>query len=127
MTPPTLPANFVLFDERKTVARRSGRAAEYLEQSGKKGDSCNEKLPGKSDDVKVEIAALELLMGQEEAQICLGYIPTHAKRRGSRISMRTPMPQQSSPSTREEESSVEDRHASPLRMRQRNAKIPRRQ
>ena len=50
-------ANFVLFDERKTVASGSGRAAEYLEQSGKKGDSCNEKLPGKSDDVKVEIAA----------------------------------------------------------------------
>ena len=67
-------ANFVLFDERKTVASGSGRAAEYLEQSGKKGDSCNEKLPGKSDDVKVEIAALELLMGQEEAQICLVYI-----------------------------------------------------
>ena len=30
----------------------------------------------KSDDMKVEIAALELLMGQEEAEVCLGYILT---------------------------------------------------
>ena len=35
--------------------------------------------------MKVEIAALELLMRQEEAEVCLRYILTHAKRRGSRI------------------------------------------
>ena len=37
------------------------------------------------DDIKVETAALELLMGQEETEVCLRYILTHAKRRGSRI------------------------------------------
>ena len=40
-------ANIVLFDERKTVASGSGRAAESLEQSGKKGNGCNGKLLGK--------------------------------------------------------------------------------
>ena len=39
-------AKFVLFDERKTVVSGSGRTAQYLEQSGKKGDCCNGKLPG---------------------------------------------------------------------------------
>ena len=40
-------ANFVLFDERKTVASGSGRAAQYLEQTGKEGGRCNGKLHGK--------------------------------------------------------------------------------
>ena len=50
-----------------------------------KGNGGNEKLPGKNVDIKVEIGALELLMGQEEAEVCLRYILTHARRRGSRI------------------------------------------
>ena len=37
------------------------------------------------DHIQVEIAALELFMGQEEAEVCLRYILTHVKRRGSRI------------------------------------------
>ena len=39
----------------------------------------------KSDDMKVEIEALELLMDPEDSELCLRYILTHARRRGSRI------------------------------------------
>ena len=38
-----------------------------------------------SDDVKVEIEALELLMDPEDSQVCLRFFVTHARRRGSRI------------------------------------------
>ena len=38
-----------------------------------------------SDDMKVEIEALELLMDPEDSEVCLGYILMHARRRGSRI------------------------------------------
>ena len=44
--------------------------ADYLENGG---------------DMKVEIGALELLMGQKEAEVCLRYVLTHAERGGSRI------------------------------------------
>ena len=36
-------------------------------------------------NVKVEIAALQLLMEPEEAEVCLRYILNHAERRGSGI------------------------------------------
>ena len=39
----------------------------------------------KNDDVKEEIEALELLMGQEEAEVCVRCILTHAELRGSKI------------------------------------------
>ena len=39
----------------------------------------------KSDEKKVKIEELELLMGQEDAKVCLKYILAHARRRGSRI------------------------------------------
>ena len=39
----------------------------------------------KSDDMKVEIEALELLMDPEDTERCRRYILTHARRRGSRI------------------------------------------
>ena len=38
-----------------------------------------------SDDMKVEIKALELLMDPEDSEFCLWYILTHARRRGNRI------------------------------------------
>ena len=38
-----------------------------------------------SDDMKVEIEALELLMDPEDSELCRRYILTHARRRGSRI------------------------------------------
>ena len=44
-----------------------------------------ENYQEKSDDMKVEIKALELLMGQEEAEVCPKLHLTHAERRGSRI------------------------------------------
>ena len=44
-----------------------------------------ENYVDRSDDMKVEIEALELLMGQEEAEVYLMYILAHARRRGSRI------------------------------------------
>ena len=40
---------------------------------------------GRCSEIKVEIAALELLMGQEEAEVCLRYMLTHAIRIGSMI------------------------------------------
>ena len=128
----------------------------------RKGGSCDGRLLEKCINIKVEIAALELLMEPEEAEDCLRYVLKQAKRRGSGIleifdteeekepfcgkqealvgapkrvalqesghfkyegimakvppcsgrSMKTPLPQQSSSSVREEESqwiSVEDR------------------
>ena len=39
----------------------------------------------KCTNIKVDIFALELLMEPEEAEVCLGYILKHAKRRGSGI------------------------------------------
>ena len=38
-----------------------------------------------SDDMKVEIEALELLIDPEDSEVCLRKILTHARRRGSRI------------------------------------------
>ena len=38
-----------------------------------------------SDDMKVEIKALELLLGPEDREVNLRYILTNASRRGSRI------------------------------------------
>ena len=38
-----------------------------------------------SDGMKVEIEALEPLMGQEDSEDCLRYILAHARRRGSRM------------------------------------------
>ena len=43
-----------------------------------------EKYLDESDDMKVEIKALELLMDPEDSEVCLRYILTHARRRGSR-------------------------------------------
>ena len=40
----------------------------------------------KSDDMKVEIEELELLMDPEDSEVNLRYVLTHARRRGSRIS-----------------------------------------
>ena len=39
----------------------------------------------KSDDMKLEIDELELLMDPEDSEVDLRYISTHAGRRGSRI------------------------------------------
>ena len=44
-------------------------------------DDCLERC----SDFKVEIAALELSMGQEEAEVCLRYILMHARRRSGKI------------------------------------------
>ena len=38
-----------------------------------------------SEDMKVQIEALELLMDPEDSEVCLRYILTHARRRGNRI------------------------------------------
>ena len=45
-----------------------------------------EKYLDESDDMKVEIEALELLMDPEDSEVCLRYILTHGRRRDSRIS-----------------------------------------
>ena len=39
----------------------------------------------RSDEKKVEIKALELLMDREDSEVCLRKILAHAKRRGSRV------------------------------------------
>ena len=39
----------------------------------------------KSADMKVEIEELDLLINPEDAEVCVRYILTHARRRGSRI------------------------------------------
>ena len=44
-----------------------------------------ENYLNKGDDMKVDIEELELLMDPEDSEVCLRYILTHARRRGSRI------------------------------------------
>ena len=39
-----------------------------------------ENYPDKSDDIKVEIEALELLVDQEDSEVCLRCNLTHARR-----------------------------------------------
>ena len=39
----------------------------------------------KSDDTKLEVLKLELLMGPEDSEVDLMFFLTHARRRGSRI------------------------------------------
>ena len=64
----------------------SSGTTEYLECSGKKGViGALEQCLDESEDMKVEIEALELLMDPEDSEVCLRYILTHARRRGSRI------------------------------------------
>ena len=48
----------------------------------------------KSDDMKLEIEELELLMDPEDSEVNLRCILTHARRRGSRIFDVKELPQQ---------------------------------
>ena len=64
------------------MASGSGSTTEYLEHSAV---AAMENYLDKGDDMKVKIEALELLMGQEDSEVCLWKILAHARRRGSRI------------------------------------------
>ena len=74
-------AKFVFFDERKTVASGPGRQSGAWSCSERKVIASMEDYLEKSINIKVEIAALELLMEPEEAEVCLRYILKYAKRR----------------------------------------------
>ena len=52
---------------------------------GRRVIAATENYLDASDELKVEIEALELLMDPEDSEVCLRSILTHARRRGSRI------------------------------------------
>ena len=63
------------------MASGPGGTTEHLERTEVAG---MENYLDKSDGMKVENEEFELLMDPEESEVCLRYILTHARRRGSR-------------------------------------------
>ena len=76
MMPPTLQQISFSSTDECPVASGSGSTAVI---------AAMENYLDKTADMKVEIEELKLLMDPEDSEVCLRYIPTRARRRGSRI------------------------------------------
>ena len=72
-------------NERQWQADLEEQRSIWSRQERKVADAMGNYMEKKCIDIKVEIAALELLVEPEEAEDCLRYILKHAKRKGSRI------------------------------------------
>ena len=79
-------ANFVLFERTKDSGNADLEEQRSIWSSQeRKVIAAMENYLERCDHIQVEIASLELFMGQEEAEVCLRYILKHVKGKGSRI------------------------------------------